>query len=77
MYVCLCKGLKENDIRQAASSGLVNAESAITAFGLDDEDCCGRCARNIHELVAIATANANDGQQNTRSACPSMCVKAI
>lgn len=77
MYVCLCKGLKETDIRQASLSGLVNAESAIAAFGLDDEDCCGRCARNIHELVAIAAANATDGQQSTHTACPSVCAKAV
>jgi bacterioferritin-associated ferredoxin len=56
MYVCLCKGLTESDVQQAALTGQVCPETLKMCFGLEDEDCCGRCAKNIHELVAIANS---------------------
>ena len=55
MYVCLCKGLTESDVQEAALTGKVCPDTLKTCFGLEDEDCCGRCAKNIHELVTIAT----------------------
>lgn len=57
MYVCLCKGLTESDVQQAARHGKVCPDTLKTCFGLEDEDCCGRCAKNIHELVAIANSS--------------------
>jgi bacterioferritin-associated ferredoxin len=63
MYVCLCKGLTESDVQQVARAGKVCPETLKTCFGLDDEDCCGRCAKNIHELLAIA----NDASTLTRA----------
>ncbi len=56
MYVCLCKGLTESDVRQAARTGQVCPETLKMCFGLEDEDCCGRCAKNIDELVTIANS---------------------
>ena len=58
MYVCLCKGLTESDVQQAALTGKVCPDYLKTCFGLEDEDCCGRCAKNIHELVAIANSGS-------------------
>jgi bacterioferritin-associated ferredoxin len=58
MYVCLCKGLTESDVQQAARHGKVCPDTLKTCFGLEDEDCCGRCAKNIHELVAIANSES-------------------
>src|ERR1051326_6639247 len=55
MYVCLCEGLRESDIRELAFAGIVSAATVVDTFGLDDEDCCGRCAKNVYELVALAT----------------------
>lgn len=55
MYVCLCKGLTESDVQEAARAGKVCPDTLRMCFGLEDEDCCGRCAKNIHELVEIAT----------------------
>jgi bacterioferritin-associated ferredoxin len=56
MYVCLCKGLTESDVQQAARTGQVCPETLKMCFGLEDDDCCGRCAKNIYELVAIANS---------------------
>ena len=54
MYVCLCKGLTESDVREAGREGCFTTRQIIAEFGLRDNGCCGRCARNIHELVALA-----------------------
>jgi bacterioferritin-associated ferredoxin len=55
MYVCLCKGLTESDVQRAAQSCMLDTDSLTAMLGLDDEDCCGRCIRNIHQLIAIAS----------------------
>ena len=54
MYVCLCKGLTESDVREAGLSGCVTARQIITQFGLREQGCCGRCAKNICELICLA-----------------------
>jgi bacterioferritin-associated ferredoxin len=57
MYVCLCKGLTESDVLRIAQSdtmtGPVEPDTLKAVLGFDDDECCGRCARNIHELVAL------------------------
>jgi bacterioferritin-associated ferredoxin len=54
MYVCLCRGLKERDVRQAAREGHTTAEALVARLELDDPSCCGRCARNIRQFVLLA-----------------------
>lgn len=58
MYVCLCKGLTESDVRQAVLSqqlaGKVDPDRLTNTLGLDDEDCCGRCVKNVQRLITIA-----------------------
>lgn len=54
MYVCLCKGLTESDVRGAGMSGCLTARQIIAEFGLRESGCCGRCAKNIYELVSLA-----------------------
>jgi bacterioferritin-associated ferredoxin len=56
VYICLCRGIKETDVRELGRAGVVCPEALTTALGVDQEDCCGRCARNIEELVALATS---------------------
>jgi bacterioferritin-associated ferredoxin len=55
MYVCLCKAITEGELKQFSDCGEACAAGLIRAFGLDDEMCCGRCAREIDDLVAVAT----------------------
>ncbi|WHZ25035.1 MAG: hypothetical protein OJF47_004147 [Nitrospira sp.] len=57
MYVCLCKGLTESDVREAGRQGSVTTRQIIAEFGLREIGCCGRCAKNIHELVALAKSH--------------------
>ena len=54
MYVCLCKGLTESDVREAGRQGCLTTRQIIAEFGLRENGCCGRCAKNIHELVDLA-----------------------
>lgn len=54
MYVCLCKGITESDVRQAGRAGHVTPTQLIEAFALKQDGCCGRCAKNIHEFVELA-----------------------
>jgi len=53
MYVCLCKGITESDLRRVDPSGEATLDTLITVLGLDDEDCCGRCMEKIDELTAL------------------------
>jgi bacterioferritin-associated ferredoxin len=42
-------------VQQAGRSGVINGAELIATFGLKESGCCGRCAKNIHELVALAS----------------------
>ena len=56
MYLCLCKGITESDVREAGQGGIVMPGQLKAKFGLKDSECCGRCSKNIHEFVQIATS---------------------
>jgi len=56
MYLCLCKGITDSDVREAGQDGIVMPCQLKAKFGLKDTGCCGRCSRNIHEFVQIATS---------------------
>lgn len=58
MYVCLCKGITEADVREAGRAGLVMPCQLKSKFGLKQSGSCGRCAKNIHEFVEIAVQGA-------------------
>jgi bacterioferritin-associated ferredoxin len=56
MYLCLCKGITDTDVREAGRDGIVMACQLKATFGLKEAGCCGRCSKNIHEFVQIATS---------------------
>jgi bacterioferritin-associated ferredoxin len=55
MYVCLCKGLTESDVHEAAAGGPADPAALIAILGLEDEDCCGRCLDRVDELATLAS----------------------
>ena len=55
VYVCLCRGLTERDVRRSARDGNTTAEALIADLKLDDPGCCGRCRRNVQQFVLLAT----------------------
>lgn len=56
MYLCLCKGIRESDVREAGRAGIVMPCQIKTKFGLNDSGCCGRCSKNIRQFVELATS---------------------
>jgi bacterioferritin-associated ferredoxin len=55
MYACLCKGLTESAVRQVIRSGVATTEALVSALGLDQDDCCGRCILEIDRFLALGT----------------------
>ena len=60
MYVCLCKGITESDLRRVDPSGEATPDTLITVLGLDDEDCCGRCAKNIEGMSTLVSERCQE-----------------
>ncbi|MFZ5875571.1 MAG: (2Fe-2S)-binding protein [Nitrospirota bacterium] len=54
MYICLCKGITDSQVRSLGRSGVVSPEALTAELGIDRNDCCGRCVAGIPRLVAIA-----------------------
>lgn len=61
MFVCLCKGITESDVRDAGRAGVVMPCQLKSKFGLKQSGSCGRCAKNIHEFVELAVQGAAAG----------------
>lgn len=53
MYVCVCKGVRFSEAVEAARSRGAAPAELIEAFGFDDADSCGRCARRIAEISVM------------------------
>ncbi len=52
MFLCMCKGVRVSDAVALARSGFDSPETMKQVFGLEDDDCCGRCATHIDAFVA-------------------------
>ncbi|MCS6304075.1 MAG: (2Fe-2S)-binding protein [Nitrospira sp.] len=61
MFVCLCRGITDSDVRDAGRAGLVMPCQLKSKFGLKQSGCCGRCAKNIQEFVELAVQGASAG----------------
>jgi bacterioferritin-associated ferredoxin len=54
VYLCLCKGITEAQVKRLAQAGTSTVEGLIVVLGLEDDECCGRCAEDIEEFVELA-----------------------
>ncbi len=54
MYVCLCKGITESDVLKLGRAGVACPDALAATLGIDEEGCCGRCAKKIEDLAALA-----------------------
>ena len=52
MYVCLCNGVTEHQIRDAVSQGAGSLHDLRHALGV--ASCCGRCAECAQEIIEEA-----------------------
>ena len=55
MYLCLCKAVNDSCVKELGQAGVCTPQGLIEALGLDEPECCGRCRRNIHRFVALAS----------------------
>ena len=69
MYLCLCKGITESDVRDAGRAGIVMPCQIKAKFGLKDSGCCGRCAKNIRPFVELATSEHRFACQDIVRTC--------
>ena len=53
MFLCICKAVRVSEAVDAARAGFDSPESIKEFFGFDDEECCGRCAKNIEAVTAL------------------------
>jgi len=60
VYVCLCNGITESEVREAGRTGCVMPCQLKSKFGLKRTGCCGRCAKNIETFVEIAVQGVSD-----------------
>ena len=56
MYLCLCKGITDSDVREAGRGGITKPCQLKAKLGLKQRGCCGRCSKNIDEFVQIAAS---------------------
>jgi bacterioferritin-associated ferredoxin len=50
MYVCICNGITDGDIRSAVAAGARTLADLTATLGV--ASCCGRCADCARNLVA-------------------------
>jgi bacterioferritin-associated ferredoxin len=69
MYVCLCNGYRESELRELARRGFSDAEDAYLALG--DGPCCGSCVDFAQTIL-----DAERGQTGTAHGCDGVEEKA-
>jgi len=49
MYICLCNGIRESELRRLAKDGVHEAEQAYAALG--NHPKCGACLNSAQEVM--------------------------
>lgn len=64
MYMCLCRDLTESGVRGIVQAlvdegnspdDVLDEDSLIEVLGLDEDTCCGQCAREIDRFIDLAS----------------------
>ena len=58
MYVCICKAVTKEEACRAASQGKCTREAIASEFGLNGDDACGRCIKNIERFMVTQSPPA-------------------
>lgn len=56
MYVCLCNGYRDVELRELAGEGIACAVEAYNALG--NGPCCGRCLECAQQILDRAHSRA-------------------
>lgn len=68
MYVCLCKGITDSQIRDAVADGLTNYHQVRRSLGLSTQ--CGKCAmfaRSVFDEAVTAIDSSLFYNADTRA----------
>ncbi|TAM45371.1 MAG: (2Fe-2S)-binding protein [Gammaproteobacteria bacterium] len=74
MYVCLCKGVTDGQIREAVREGACTVRELGARLGV--ATCCGRCASHAR-IVLDEALNAAVRKANRGAACPAVYAGAF
>ena len=68
MYVCICRGVTDRQIRRAVDEGAQTLREVQSKLPL--ADCCGRCGPVARELIRDCAASCDEltGAELCRSA---------
>ena len=58
MYVCVCNGLRENEVRRAAGEGARTVDEAYRALGAEPN--CGTCQNFAAAIIEEVHARRSD-----------------
>ncbi|HEX4986480.1 MAG TPA: bacterioferritin-associated ferredoxin [Burkholderiales bacterium] len=61
MYVCLCNGITESQIREAISGGARSLRELNACLGV--ASCCGKCADCAQQVVSESLASSEFREQ--------------
>ncbi len=61
MYVCLCKGITDTQIRAAVQDGANSLREVNTALGVASQ--CGKCGIMARDIVRESLANLAEGDE--------------
>lgn len=61
MYVCLCKGITDSQIRDAIDNGAESLRAVRDELGV--MTCCGKCASDTRNIVKAALDEAPSNPQ--------------
>ncbi|WP_422880191.1 (2Fe-2S)-binding protein [Methylomarinovum caldicuralii] len=58
MYVCLCHGVTDRDIRQSVHQGATTMSKLCKRVGCGTQ--CGKCVAHVRQVRDLALAEIND-----------------
>lgn len=65
MYVCLCNGYRESELRALARQGFSDAEDAYLALG--DGPCCGGCVDFAQGIMDAERGKADSAGESAKA----------
>ncbi|RVU32436.1 bacterioferritin-associated ferredoxin [Neptunomonas marina] len=67
MFVCICNGITDGDIRQALSEGATSVRDLHRELGVGN--CCGKCTRTARDVLREHQSLSESAYQLAYEAC--------